>query len=143
MSIMKLSTKARYAVRALIDLAVNYENGMGQVKKIAENQELSVRYIENLFTNLRAAGILQSFKGKGGGFSLNRDPDKINLLDVIQVVEGDLSLVGCVESSSFCKNSKKCTVKNVWTKATKILKDYFRSVTLKDMIRDYKKHNKS
>jgi len=84
---MKLSTKVRYTVRALLDLAVNDNGKPSQIKDIARRQDLSVRYLENLFSNLRAGGILISSKGRGGGFSLSREPSKVNLLDVIEIVE--------------------------------------------------------
>ncbi len=140
---MKLSTKTRYTVRALIDLAVNDRGKPSQIKDIARRQDLSKRYLENLFTSLRANGILISSKGRGGGFSFNRALIKIDLLEVIEAVEGKMSLSGCVESDSFCKRSSDCVARNIWMKANDILKDYFHSITLNDLLKEYKKKAKN
>lgn len=140
---MKLSTKTRYTVLALLDLAVNDNGKPSKIKNIASRQDLSTRYLENLFTNLRADGILISSKGQGGGFSLSRDPSKINLLEVIEAVEGKFSLVDCIESDSFCQKSADCITRNIWKKANNNLKDFFKAITLKDLIRDYKKKAKN
>jgi len=134
---MKLSTKTRYTLRALIDLAINGKKGPVQIKEIASRQNLSIRYLENLFTVLRAQGLLNSSKGKGGGFILNRDPKDINLLEVIEIVEGKLSLVGCVESDSYCQLWDDCVTRLLWIKASKILSDFFKSYTLQDMVNEY------
>ncbi len=140
---MKISTKTRYTVRALLDLAVNDKGKPSQIKDIARRQDLSTRYLENLFSALRADGILTSTKGKGGGFSLSRAPSRINLLDVIQAVEGKLILVNCIESASFCKRYADCITRDIWTNANKKLKELFKSITLKNLIEDYKKKIKN
>ncbi len=140
---MKISTKTRYTVRALLDLAVNDKGKPSQIKDIARRQDLSVRYLENLFSALRADGILTSSKGKGGGFSLSRAPSRINILDVIQAVEGKLILVSCIESDSFCQRYADCITRNIWKKANNRLKEFFKSITLKNLIEDYKKKVKN
>ncbi|MBU1078043.1 MAG: Rrf2 family transcriptional regulator [Spirochaetes bacterium] len=139
---MRISTKIRYSVRALLYLAVNEEGKPLQIRDIAKHEKLSVRYLENLFTNLRASGILSSVKGKGGGFMLNKPSEKINLLEVIKAVEGNISIVGCIGSDAFCRNSSDCITKDIWNNANTYLKDFFRSITLKDMMEDHKKRIK-
>ncbi|MBN1897633.1 MAG: Rrf2 family transcriptional regulator [Spirochaetes bacterium] len=134
---MKLSTKARYAVRSLLDLALNYKGRPVQIKEIAERQDVSVRYLENLFTKLRANGILVSEKGKGGGFLLARPSEEIKLLDVISTVEGDLSLVNCVKSPSQCKRSSSCVMKDLWADLSQAMIRSLKSKTLKDLVKDY------
>ena len=139
---MKLSTKTRYTVRALLDLAVNDKGKPSQIKDIARRQDLSPRYLENLFTNLRASGILISSRGKGGGFRLSKAPSMVNLLDVLEAVEGKLLLASCVGSDSFCKKSADCIARDIWTKANNNLKVFFQSITLKDLIKEHKKRAK-
>ncbi len=140
---MKLSTKTRYTVRALLDLAVNDKGKPLQIKDIARRQDLSSRYLENLFTSLRANGILISSKGKGGGFRLSKVPSMINLLDVIEAVEGKLLLSGCVGSDTFCKKSVDCITRDIWTKANDKLKFFFQSITLNDLIKKHIKKAKN
>lgn len=135
---MKLTTKARYAVRAILELAMNHKDSPGQIRVIAKKQQISIRYLENLFTALRAAGILTSNKGKGGGFLLARPPQDINLLDIIQVVEGKISLVECAETKRFCRKSRDCVMQEIWQTASINLMNYFRSITLFDLMQKQK-----
>ncbi len=136
---MRLSTKARYAVRALVDLGA-HENGTPlQIKDIAARENLSVRYLENLFTLLRSANILKSSKGKNGGFLLARNPEDITIREIIEVVEGDLAVVSCVIMPDSCDKALNCTTRKVWNKMSKALINTLNSITLAELIADYKK----
>lgn len=132
---MRLSSKTRYAVRALIDLAINYKGKPILIKDIAKRQRISVRYLENIFTVLRAGGILNSNKGLGGGFYLKKVPEHINMLDVVNLLEGGVSLVECVDSNIICNISKKCVTRNVWSNLNDVIKKNLASVTLEDLIK--------
>ena len=90
---MKLSTKGRYGMRAMLDLAQHYEDGLVLVKDVARRQEVSERYLEHLFLSLKTAGLVKSVRGARGGFALAKAPDKIKLMDIINVSEGPLALV--------------------------------------------------
>jgi len=136
---MKLSTKSRYAVRAMVDLAVHYKKEPVQIKDIAKREKLSVRYLENIFTQLRADGILNSEKGKGGGFYLSRKPTQITMLDIVQSVEGKLSIVDCVDFPSRCKKASICVSREVWQKISIGVKKILKNITLQDLIISYKK----
>jgi len=139
---MRISTKSRYAIRALLDIAVNYVGEPVQIKEIAKRQGISERYLENILTLLRAAGILLSEKGKGGGFTLAKEPSEINMFDVIQIVEGKISIVKCVTTPSTCVHSPKCVARDVWTKLSNGMKRTLSSITLQDLIVKYRKKMK-
>lgn len=139
---MRISTKSRYAIRALLDIAVNYKGDPVQIKEIARRQNISERYLENILTLLRAAGILLSEKGKGGGFILAKDPSEINMFDVIQIVEGKISIVKCVTSPSACIRSPKCVARDIWVKLSNGMKETLSSITLQDLIIKYRQKMK-
>ncbi len=136
---MKLSTRSRYAVRAILDLSVHYKGEPVQIKDIAKREKLSIRYLENIFTQLKAAGIINSEKGRGGGFYLAKKPEKITMLDIVQSVEGNLSIVDCVDSPSKCKKASICVSREVWEKISVGVKEILKNITLNDLIQSYKK----
>lgn len=131
---MKLSTKSRYGVRGLLDLALHGDGEAVFVKDIAARQGIDRSYLENIFTVLRAAGILQSSRGRKGGFRLARPPGDISILEVVEVLEGSLSLVACVNSATFCTRSAHCSVRDLWRKSTHSLREALSSVALQDLI---------
>ncbi len=138
---MKLSTRTRYAVRALVDLGVNYKGRPIQIKDIAKRQKLSVRYLENLFTVLRAGGILISEKGHGGGFSLAKNPKNINILEVVELVEGKISLVDCLVNYTICDNIPTCVTHDIWREINDTIIANLKKITLKSLIEKYYKIN--
>ena len=95
---MKLSTKGRYAARAMLELALNFGKGPLQLREIAQKQEISERYLERLMTALVTAGLVRSLRGRHGGFKLAKPPKEIQLAQIIQAVEGSLSPVDCVDN---------------------------------------------
>lgn len=131
---MKISTKTRYAVRALIDMAFKNKSGRTQIKELAASQKLSIRYLENIFTVLRQKGILHSDKGKGGGFSFAQKPSKIKLLDIMSALGENLSLVDCVENPSECKHAKECVTRAIWGKLSSDMTKTLANITLQDLI---------
>ena len=135
---MKLSTKTRFATRALLDLAVTSKGKPVQIRTIAKRQNLSIRYLENIFTVLRAGGILLSTKGRGGGFSLAKDPLKITILDIVELVDGKISLVHCIDSPTSCDRSLNCVPRDVWKNLNSNLKKTLSATTLNDLIKNHK-----
>jgi Rrf2 family protein len=131
---MKLSTKGRYAARAMLDIVLNQEGGPVAVREIAKRQRISERYLENILTVLVGAGLVISTRGKSGGFSLSRAPQDINLKDVITAVEGSLAPVDCVNDANNCDMVSVCVTYEIWCKLEKALMDVLSSTTLKDMI---------
>lgn len=136
---MKLSTKGRYAARAMLDLALNHNKGPVSAKEISERQKISERYLENILTVLVRAGLVVSTRGKSGGFSLSRKPENIDLGEIITAVEGSLAPVECVDDVNSCDMVSICVTYEIWCKIEKALMDILSSTTLKDMIEIYDK----
>ena len=131
---MKLSTKGRYAVRAMLDLAQHYEDGLVLVKDIARRQGISERYLEHLFISLKKDGLVKSVRGAHGGFTLGRAPNEIKLIDIIRVCEGPLALVGCVVDAGVCPRSSQCVTRDIWSELQAAMSDVLGSKTLQDLI---------
>ncbi len=131
---MRLLTRSRYAVRAILDLAMNIDGRPIFIREIAEREGLSERYLENLFLQLKRAGILDSAKGRGGGFMLARSPEEITLLEIVEAVEGRISLVECVEDETSCDKVPICAPHDVWKELAENIRTFLRGYTLKDLI---------
>jgi len=136
---MKLSTRGRYAPRAMLDLALNHGKGPMTLKNISRKQEISERYLGNIMIALLSAGLVQSTRGSRGGFSLAKLPKEIKLSQIIQAVEGSISLVACVDDPKLCKRVGACVTHDIWEKAKKAMLEVFDSVTLEDMVKMHKK----
>ena len=133
---MRLSTQSRYGVRAIFDIAYHSEGLETQVKDISRRQGISQRYLEQIFQKLKKAGIVGSKRGPSGGYFLNKTPERITIGEVIRITEGDITPVLCVnpeDSSQPCERSRECVTQMVWDEAGKRLKEYFDSVTIKDL----------
>ncbi|MDD3402660.1 MAG: Rrf2 family transcriptional regulator [Hespellia sp.] len=113
---MKLSTKGRYGLRALIDLAQYYESDPVSITSIAARQGISERYLEQLMAMLKKAGLIKSIRGAGGGYVLNKDPKDISVGDVLRALEGNLEPVECggLHPEEGCSSSGECVTKYVW-----------------------------
>jgi len=132
---MQISTKGRYALRAMIDLGLHIDQGPVLRKDIAERQEISSDYIGQLFVTLRKAGFIESVKGPGGGYVLAQDADKIRAGDIIRAVEGPIALVHCVgpNPEDACHRMDGCVTHLLWKRLSKTVEEVLDSVTLKDL----------
>lgn len=134
---MRLSTKSRYGLRALFDMAYNAGNLPIQVKEISRRQNISPRYLEQIFQSFKKAGILKSKKGPQGGYFLAKNPDEITVQDIVEAAEGDTLLVKCTcdekDAEPPCPFDGSCVTQTVWHEATDLLNDYFSSLTLKTL----------
>jgi Rrf2 family protein len=133
---MRLSTQSRYGVRAIFDIAYHSEGLDTQVKDIYRRQGISQRYLEQIFQKLKKAGIVGSKRGPKGGYFLNKKPEDITIGEVIRITEGGINPVLCVnpeDSSQPCEKSGECVTQIVWNEAGNRLKEYFDSVTIKDL----------
>lgn len=133
---MKLSTKSRYGVRGIFDIAYHSEGLETQVKDISRRQGVSPRYIEQIFQKLKRAGIIGSKRGPSGGYFLNKRPEEITIGAIIRITEGSIDPVLCVsdeDSSKPCAKSGECVTQVVWNEAGNRLKEYFDSITVKDL----------
>ncbi len=130
---LKLSTKGRYGVRLMLDLAMHFGHGPVPLKGIAQRQEISEKYLGNLIVPLKNAGLINSSRGPSGGYLLARPPKQINLKEVISVLEGPMCLVDCVNNPSICKRSDKCVARDVWKETTQKMLKVFSRITLERM----------
>lgn len=131
---MKLSTRGRYGTRAMLDLALHYGEGPISIKDIAKKEGVSERYLVNIMTLLMSSGLVRSMQGSRGGFVLSRNPKEIKLSQVIQAVEGSISLVECVDDPQICCRVDICVTRNIWIKIKKAIVDILSSITLEDMV---------
>ncbi|MGV8983712.1 RrF2 family transcriptional regulator [Clostridium sp.] len=133
---MKLSTKGRYGVKAMVDLAINYGDQPVSIKSISERQSISEYYLEQLFSSLRKAKLIKSIRGAQGGYILNRSPEKITIYDVINVLEGPIEVSECLEDGA-CNNIDCCATRLLWKKIKNSIDSVTTSITLKDIVDDY------
>lgn len=133
---IKLSTKGRYGTRLMLNLALHYKEGQEAVvlKNISKEEELSIRYLEQIIIPLKINKLVKSVRGAGGGYSLARHPSKITLCEVIEVLEGTCALVECVEDPYSCKRVGECATQIIWKEASMLLKNYFENKTLQDLV---------
>lgn len=131
---MKLSTRTRYAVRAMIELAQTEPSKTLQLKVIAERQEISVKYLEQLMAVLRSAGLIRSVRGSKGGYILSRAASQIRLSDILHCLEGPVTTVECVEDSQSCVRAAECAARQVWIKVQRAIDEVMQSITLQDVV---------
>lgn len=131
---MKLSTRARYGTRALLDLALHAGDEPVQLKDIAQRQEVSVHYLEHLVAPLIGGGILRSTRGARGGIQLARPASDIKLSEVIQLLEGTISPVECVIRPETCTRSRTCPTRDVWSEMKRAIDGILESTTLQNLV---------
>jgi Rrf2 family transcriptional regulator, cysteine metabolism repressor len=135
---MKLSTKGRYGVKAMFELALNYGNEPISIKAIAEKQAISEYYLEQLFGTLRKAGLITSSRGAMGGYVLSKLPAEISAADILNVLEGPIEISECITDEEMnCSKADYCATRLLWLKISSSVNDVINSVTLQDMVNDY------
>ena len=131
---MKLSTRTRYGMRALLDLAINSRGSPVQLKDIAFRQQVSLSYLEHLIIPLISAGILKSTRGSKGGIELAKPPQSILLKDILETLEGPLAPVDCLKDEKNCPRSCSCATRDVWDDLKKAMENVLSSSTLLDLV---------
>jgi len=131
---MKLSTRTRYAVRAMIELAQNESVRPLQLKIIAKRQDISIKYLEQLMAVLRSAGLIRSVRGSRGGYTLAKAANQIRLSDILNCLEGPVTTVECVEDSDCCVRAAECAARQVWMKVQQAIDEVLQSITLQDVV---------
>ena len=133
---IKLSTKGRYGTRLMLNLALHYnEGGVAVVlKNISKEENLSIRYLEQIIIPLKINKLVKSVRGAGGGYSLARHPSEISLCQILEVLEGSCALVDCVEDPDSCDRIGECATQIIWKEASDLLQNYFESKTLQDLV---------
>ncbi len=130
---MQFSTKVRYAVRAMIELAVHKDKGPMQLKEIAANQGISDKYLEQVMMPLRTSGMVFTKRGSQGGYILQKDPAEVTVADIVYTVEGSIAPVACVDSPGSCKRLDECVVHEVWRNVANAIDRELSSFTLADL----------
>lgn len=130
-----ISTKGRYALRVMIDLAENDGQGNIPLKDIAERQEISKKYLEILVKELVSSGLVKGTSGKGGGYRLCRKPEEYTVLEILEVMEGTLAPVACLECNApACPRASVCGTLPMWKEFDRMTRDFFASKTLMDLL---------
>lgn len=140
---MKVSTKGQYGIRAMFDLATYYGKGPVPISKIAAHQGVSIAYLEQLFSVLRKAGVIESVRGAQGGFTLTKRPEEITLGDILIPLEGQLAPVKCVSHNEECESISKCPSWIIWKKLNDRINGVLDSITLGDILNEYEAAEKS
>ena len=130
-----ISTKGRYSVRILLDLAEHHNGGYIPMKEVAARQEISLKYIERLMPALKAAGLIDSVHGAGGGYRLTREPEDYTLWEILTLAEGDLAPVSCLQQNAPpCQRAAECRTLPVWQGYYDATRSYFSGITLADLM---------
>ena len=131
---MKLSTRTRYGVRAILELAGNQNKGPLRIKTIAHRQDISVKYLEQLMTILKSAGFVRSIRGSKGGYILAKAANQIKLGDVFNALEGPVTTVECLENENYCARAADCVTRQVWAEVQEAIMNVLQSMTLQDLV---------
>lgn len=132
---MLISTRGRYAIRVMLDLAEHGSERYVPMKIVAERQNLSLKYIERIIPVLTKNGFIEGVHGKGGGYRLTRTPKEYNIGDILRLAEGDLSPVACLEcDAKACDRAETCKTLPMWIKFKNMIDEYFDGITLEDLL---------
>lgn len=134
---MKLSTKGRYGVKAMFEVALRYGEEPVSIKTISERQNISEYYLEQLFAPLRKAGLINSIRGAQGGYVLSKPPSEITVADILNVLEGPIEISECIDDEVTCVRTGYCATRLLWIKIRDSVNQVIESITLQDMIDDY------
>ena len=132
---MKISTKGRYALRLMIDLAEHYESGLTALKDVSAREGISIKYLEQIVTQLSKAGLLRSTRGPQGGYRLAKAPDSYTVGDILRVTEGSLAPVACLEDEpNLCERQTNCVTLEVWQGLYQVIETYIDHIRLNDPV---------
>ena len=136
---MKISTKGRYALRMMLDLAKNGQEGYVSLRDVSERQDVTVKYLEQIATALSRAGYIHSQRGNSGGYRLTREPDGYRIGDILRATEGSLAPVACLaDEENVCPRSRECDTLPFWQGLDEAVTRYVDSVTLGDLLNQHK-----
>lgn len=133
---MRLSTRAHYAVRAVLDLALHSTHGPVAIQEIARRQAISSSYLEQLFVKLRRGQIIRSVRGARGGYQLARPADQVHLADIIELVDEPLEPVACLDGQKDCARASHCITQNIWRRLGNHIRTFLSSVTVDQLVRE-------
>ena len=136
---MRLSTRTRYGTRAMLDLAIHQGEGPVNVREIAERQDVSRRYLEQLMLPLASRGLVRAVRGRSGGFVLAKAPSQIILAEIVEALEGPIDLVECARDPGLCYRSSLCTTREIWEELSQSITDHLSRITLEEMAQRHRK----
>jgi Rrf2 family protein len=131
---MRLSTRGRYGTRLMVDLAQHYADGPIPLAAIAKRQDLSAKYLEQLIILLKGAGLIRSVRGRSGGYMLARKPEEISVGEIVETLEGKLSVVDCVLEPELCYRAIECPTRDIWVGMTEMIKKQLFSLSLGNIL---------
>lgn len=132
---MLVSTRGRYAIRVMIDLAEHMNGKYIPMKEIADRQDVSLKYLTKIMQALTKSGMLDGQHGKGGGYKLNRDPEEYRVGDILRLTEGTLAPVACIdETDCKCDRSFECRTRPMWNELDKLISEYLDGITIADLM---------
>ena len=132
---MMISTKGRYALRVMVDLAEHQTEGYLPLKEIAERQEISEKYLETILKTLVQNRILTGMRGKGGGYRLTRPPERYTVGEILRLTEGRMAPVACLEDNTLaCPRASRCRTFPMWQELDKLVNDFFDGITIADLM---------
>lgn len=131
---MRISTRGRYGLRALVDLALNNPTEVTALRSIAENQQISEAYLEQVFANLRKTGLVIAIRGAQGGYKLGRPADRITVAEILNSLEGPLNPAHCVGLDAQCDRENICLTRPFWEDLNRLINDFLENITLQDLV---------
>jgi len=132
---MKISTKGRYALRIMLDIAIHDTNEYISVKDISKRQDITTKYMEQIISQLNKAGLLKSFRGSSGGYKLSKKPKEYTVGEILCAIEGNLAPVTCLEYiPNQCKRCNECITLPLWGGLYKVIQEYLDNVTLENLL---------
>ena len=133
---MKISTRGRYSLRVMIDLAEHIDGGYIPLKDVVARQGVSQKYLEGIMTDLSKAGVVFALHGKGGGYKLSRSPEKITVGEVLRITEGDLAPIACLEENAVpCERAGECKTLPMWNELNEVIAKFFDEKTIADFLK--------
>lgn len=131
---LKLSTKGQYGVRAMFEVARGYPGNPVTIREVAEKQDVSVAYLEQILNKLRRAGLIKSVKGPGGGYLLTRKPDEITIASILKELEGPVAITSCLDPDEGCSRVEGCVTHLLWRSLGAKIEAFLETITLRDLI---------
>src|SRR3972149_5532772 len=132
---MRISTRARYGLRLMAEIALSYRNGPILLKEISRNIDVSEKYLSQIIIPLKGKGLINTYSGAHSGYVLSRPPSETRLKEIVEILEGDLSLIDCVNNPSACDKVSTCVTRDIWTEMGDKISEVLSSYTLDDLVK--------
>ena len=132
---MRISTRARYGLRLMVEVALNYGKGPILLKEISKNIDVSEKYLSQIIIPLKGKGLINTYSGAHSGYVLSRTPSEIRLKEIVEILEGDLSLIDCIDNPSSCDKVNTCVTRDIWTRMGEKISEVLNSYTLGDLVK--------